>query len=347
VRDREKQWQSGDEAPRPTRRLERRHGAVDAGELVEGRATPSGSDDDDPDDDHDDGNDDGVDDGVLRGVAGTGLTGLYGRPFLNLDPLLELPPLDDVHEEICLALAQVPTDYTGGSHRSMDIMPPSQRADAVVDYVEVVRGLDDDQWARFVALADDASDFDGVDRPINRSDIGEERGAPLSRRQMLWLKVRHGVYFPWKAYVELIPNARWSDKANPAGKAFTRTARQFFSKTIDLVTRLPFAHIGRCNLMGLESNDWGTVHRDGDPDEQGRPDEFITLYPPVGGDRRKQLFVWDEQTKTRHVVDGATAVWFNDFDFHGVAAAPFFRYSLRVDGVFTDAFRDAVRTRFA
>ena len=44
---------------------------------------------------------------------------------------------------------------------------------------------------------------------------------------------------------------------------------------------------------------------------------------------------------------GAAAVWFNDFDHHGVEAAPFFRYSLRVDGVFTDAFRARLASSFA
>ena len=280
------------------------------------------------------------DDGLLRGVPGTSLQGLYGRPFLRLDPLLDLNDdvLAAIHEEVCEALAQLPVDYTGGSHRSMGIMPASQRDGAVVDYGEVLRDLSDDQWARFVALADDPADYDDVDR----ADVGEERDAPLSRRQMLWLKVRHGVFFPWKAYVEMMPNRRWSDKANPHGKSFTRTARQFFPRTLALVERLPFTAIGRCNLMGLEANDWGTVHRDGDPADQDRADEFITLYPV----RNKRLYLWDEEHQRKHVVDDAAAVWFNDFDNHGVEAAPFFRYSLRVDGVFTDAFRDQLRFTF-
>ncbi len=289
------------------------------------------------------------DDGILRGVPGTSLSGLYGRAFLSLDELLPLDAaaLDAVHDEVCLAFAQVPVEYTGGSHRSMEIMPPSQQVDAVVDYVEVLRELDDDQWALFLSLADDPSLFDDIDDIGGRGQIGEERSVPLSRRQMIWLKVRHGVYFPWKAYLELIPNRRWTDKANPVGKSFTRTARQFLPQTIALVESLPFKAIGRCNLMGLESNDWGTVHRDGHPEEQTRPDEFITIYPPVDDARRKRLFIWDEALQQRHVVEGARAVWFNDFDHHGVAAAPFFRYSLRVDGVFTDAFRAALRSRFA
>jgi hypothetical protein len=40
------------------------------------------------------------------------------------------------------------------------------------------------------------------------------------------------------------------------------------------------------------------------------------------------------------------AYWFNDHDYHGVEADPFFRYSIRVDGVFTEAFRASLRESF-
>lgn len=283
--------------------------------------------------------------GLLRGVDGTNLVGLYGRPFVPLDEALRevgigTGDLRAVHDEVCLAYASLPVDYTGGSHRSMGIMPPSRTADAVVDYVEVLRTLGDTDWATFVALADDASGFDAVDR----ADIGEERSVPLSRRQMLWLKVRYGVYFPWKGYLELIPNRRWCDKHDATGKSFTRQARQFLPKTCALVQRFPFVAVGRCNIMGLEAHDHGTVHRDGDPDEQRKAAEFIAFAP---GTAMKQLYLWDEPRQQHHVVDGAVAYWFNDFDFHGVLAAPFFRYSIRVDGVFTDGFRALLQKRFS
>ena len=162
---------------------------------------------------------------------------------------------------------------------------------------------------------------------------GEEREHPLSRRQMHWLKYRHGVYFPWKVYVEMIPNRWWGDKADPAGKRFTRLAETLLPRTVAFVRSLPFAHIGRCNLMGLESNDHGTVHRDGDPAEQDAPDQFVTFCP--GGP--KALYLWDPELRERTPIAGR-AYWFNDFDHHGVEAAPGFQYSIRVDGAFTDGF---------
>lgn len=265
-----------------------------------------------------------------------GLVGLFGRPYVDLAPYVDCGELSALHEEICLALAQVPLDYTGGSHRSMNIMPESRRAEALVDYQEVIRGMGDAEFAQLRDLADDPRPFDVGAR--SQLEFGEERAVPLSRRQMQWLKIRFGVYFPWKGYVELIPNRRWEDKSTEAGKAFTRVARAFFPRTVDAVKRLPFSEIGRCNIMGLEAFDYGTVHRDGDPSEQDTPDTFITFVPGRGKAGGKRLFLWDDEAG-REIDVPAAVYWFNDFDYHGVRADPFFRYSIRVDGVFTPEFR--------
>jgi hypothetical protein len=260
-----------------------------------------------------------------------GIRGVFGRAYIDLAPFLELGELSAIHEEVCLALAQIPLDVTGGSHRSMGIMPPSRAAEAITDYGEVIRAMSDAELATLRSLADDARAWDSVDP--RSGDLGEERAVPLSRRQLAWLKVRFGVYFPWKGYVELIPNRSWADKSSAAGKRFTRVAEAFFPRTIAFVKGLPFVAIGRCNVMGLEAFDHGTVHRDGDPEEQEAPDHFVTLVP--GGDKR--LFLWDE-TRREELGVQARAYWFNDFDYHGVSKADRFRYSIRVDGVFEPAF---------
>src|SRR5205085_2153874 len=126
-----------------------------------------------------------------------------GRPFVALDDLFDLSALPAIHEEVCLALAQLPAGYTGGSHRSMGIMPRACEAEALVDYQEAIRALDDEGFATFRSLSDEPSAID----PLRRRELefGEERDLPLSARQMLWLKMRHRVYFPWKVYLELIP----------------------------------------------------------------------------------------------------------------------------------------------
>lgn len=260
-----------------------------------------------------------------------GIRGVFGRAYIDLGPYLDLAPLGAIHEEVCLALAQIPLDMTGGSHRSMGIMPPSRAAEAHVDYGETLRTMSAADFAVLRSLADDPRAWEGL--APEAAELGEERAVPLSRRQLAWLKVRFGVYFPWKGYVELMPNRFWRDKASAAGKRFTRVAESFFPRTLEFVKSLPFQHIGRCNIMGLEAFDHGTVHRDGEPDEQTAPDHFIAFAP--GGDKR--LFLWDETLRQELPIE-ARAYWWNDFDYHGVSAAPRFRYSIRVDGSFDPTF---------
>jgi hypothetical protein len=257
------------------------------------------------------------------------VVGIFGRPYLDLEPLLDLAGLDEVHEEICIGLTRVPVDYTGGSHRTLGIVPSSHADAAYADYGEVLRALSKTQLAQFEALAEGEPAPAAADPGVA---YGEERDVPLSRRQMLWLKYRFGVYFPWKVYFELIPNRYWTDKDVTEGKDFTRLAKAVFPKTIAFLKRLPFSAIGRCNVMGLEANDHGTVHRDGER-QRPEPDQFIALCPAAN----KLLYLWDEPGQRKYPVR-SRAYWFNDNDYHGVEPAPYFRYSLRVDGRFTPEF---------
>jgi hypothetical protein len=258
----------------------------------------------------------------------------HHRPYLDLSPFLDLDGMGEIHEEVCLGLSQIPVDYTGGSHRSMGIVPPSRQGECHADYGEAIRAMSHAELATLRSLSDRPDSFD----PERRDEIGEEREQPLSRRQMLWLKYRFAVYFPWKVYVELIPNRFWGEKSRAGGKTFTRQARAFFPRTVSYIEQLPFVEIGRATIMGLEANDHGTVHHDGDPADERPADHFIT-FCPAGN---KRLFLWDEEAG-RKVPVSARAYWFNDQDDHGVDADPFFRYSIRVDGIFRDDFLGRLR----
>ena len=255
--------------------------------------------------------------------------GLFGRPYIDLEPYIDGKALAALDDEICLALTRLPVEYTGGSHKWMGIVPPSLEDEPYIDYGQVIEKMTRAEAAAFIALAHEPWAYD-IDR-FSDYEWGEERDNPLSREQVMWLKFKHGVYFPWKSFVEMIPNDGWEDKSGGAGKSWTDDARVHFPNLIKLVETLPFREIGRCNLLGLEANDHGTVHCDG---EKGTPaDHFITLCPRGN----KRLFLWDEEAQRKHFVKGH-AYWFNDHDYHGVEADPFYRYSIRVDGVFEPAF---------
>jgi hypothetical protein len=261
--------------------------------------------------------------------------GIGGHPFIDLERYLDLSALDSVDDEIALALTQVPLEYTGGSHKTMGIVPPSLADDPYVDYGQVIARMDRRQFATFVSLSDAPDEID-IDRR-DEYEFGEERDHPLSRRQMLYLKFKYGVYFPWQIFYELVPCLDWEDKARGDGKDFTTEAKRHFPQLVAFVRNLPFKTIGRCNILGLEANHHGTVHQDGDPEETFA-DHFITVCPR----KDKRLFLWDEELREKtHVV--SRAYWFNDHGYHGVDPDPYFRYSIRIDGIFDDRFLRRLR----
>jgi hypothetical protein len=264
------------------------------------------------------------------------ISSIWGHPYIDLERYLDLTALDAIDEEVSFGLTQVPLEYTGGSHRTLGIVPPSEVEGArYVDYGEVIARMSRAEFARFVALADAPGEFD-LARQADY-EFGEEKSHPLSRRQMLYLKFRHGVYFPWQVFYEMIPTLDWADKSRGEGKAFTPEAEARFPLLVAWVKRLPFAEIGRCNILGLEANHDGTIHQDGDLGDP-EAEHFITVCPRAD----KRLFLWDEETRTKTYVPGR-AYWFNDHGYHGVEADPYFRYSIRVDGVFERRFHERLR----
>jgi hypothetical protein len=256
---------------------------------------------------------------------------ILGKPYVDLSAHIELADLERIDDEICLALTQVDVGYTGGSHKWMGIVPPSLRNEPYIDYGETISRMSRAEFARLVALSDTPGEFDLEKQ--GEYEFGEERDWPLNHRQMRYLEYRYGVYFPWKIYYEMMPNLRWEDRAQAAGKDFTAEAKLLFPRTLALVEKLPFRQIGRCNILGLAANDHGTVHRDGDPDDPTPPGHFITLCPRGN----KRLFLWNEEKREKTPISGH-AYWFDDRNYHGVEPDPFFRYSLRVDGIFEPDF---------
>ena len=63
-------------------------------------------------------------------------------------------------------------------------------------------------------------------------------------------------------------------------------------------------------------------------------------------DRHKRFYLTTPDGSSEVLVD-APVYWFNDMDWHSVRADPFFRYSVRVDGVFEPDFLEQIRRQTA
>ncbi len=262
------------------------------------------------------------------------LCGIWDRAYVDLSPFIDTSAFAAIDDEIVYALSRIESSYTGGSLKWMGVVAPWVHDDPYVDYGQVIERFSREELARFVSLADDPSAFD-LDAKYT---FGDETDHPLSRAQMLYLKHRYGVYFPWKVCYHLLENDRWEDKHSGEGKHFTDEARREMPKTVAFVESLPFREIGRCVVFGIEANDHAPAHRDSEPGKTLQIAQSIS-FDPRG---TKRFFLCDPDGESETVVD-APIYWFNDMDYHGVLADPFFRYSVRVDGVFESAFLDRIR----
>ena len=262
------------------------------------------------------------------------LCGIYGRPYLDLSSVIDHGEFPSLHDEILGALPRLETSYTGGSLKWMGVTAPWVNEDPYIDYMRVIEAMEPRELARFVSYGEAPDGFDP--RHPENYQFGDETDHPLSREQMLYLKYRYGVYFPWKVCYHLLENDRWEDKHSGDGKDFTDEAREMLPKTVAFIESLPFEEIGRVVLFGIEANDHAPAHRDSEPGKALAIAQSIS-FAPGHSEQKKRFYVCDPKNENRTIID-APIYWFNDADYHGVEPDPYFRYSIRVDGVFTPDF---------
>jgi hypothetical protein len=267
--------------------------------------------------------------------------GIWGRPYIDLGSLIDPSPFGVLHDEICYSLSRADPSCTGGSLKWMGVVSPEVDVDPYADAMRVISRFTREEFARFVSLSDKPQAFD-VDAQTSY-EFGDETDHPLNERQCRYLRYRYGVYFPWKVAYHLLENVRWEDKNSGAGKDFGKEASALFPRTVEFLRSLPFREIGRAVIFGLEANDHAPVHRDTKPGPR-RPtndvDHSITICPRAD----KRFFLADVDRKTKVFVT-SKVYWFNDMDWHGVEPDPFFRYSIRIDGVFEPSFARELLSR--
>jgi hypothetical protein len=270
-------------------------------------------------------------------VLSAGLHGIWGYPFLDLAPFLDLGALPALDREICRGLACVTPGYTGGTLKWMQVTHPRTEADGYPDAMAAIAQVSDAELRRFVSLSDCPDEYPKDIASLRALTFGDETEHPFSREQAVYLSRRHGAYFPWKVCYHFLENRKWEDNHDGSGKRFSSEAECHFPETVAFIRSLPFREIGRCVLFGLQSHAHATVHRDTVPGEWVK--HSLTLSPR--GDKR--FFLEDEAGVPLYVQ--SQAYWFNDMDWHGVSASPHFQYSIRIDGVYEESFLEKVHRR--
>lgn len=130
--------------------------------------------------------------------------------------------------------------------------------------------------------------------------------------------------------------ALYLKKSNFANKTennndFTEDAK-LFPNLLQYLNTLPFKSIGRVLFFTTYPNCGVVTHRDSIVDEH--KDHNINLFFNGGW---RPSFIWDEKNKQKiYLEKNSKSYFFNNRDYHGVDPEPLFRYTLRIDGTFTD-----------
>jgi len=138
-----------------------------------------------------------------------------------------------------------------------------------------------------------------------------------------------GSVIPW-FYALYLKKSNFFDKTKDTG-VLTEDAK-LFPNLLEYLETLPFKTIGRVLFFTTYPNAGVATHRDSIVAEH--KDHNINLFFSGGW---RPSYIWDEITKEKvYLEQNARSYFFNNRDYHGVDPEPIFRYTLRVDGTFTD-----------
>lgn len=244
--------------------------------------------------------------------------GVNHSPLVNMDKYIDHSQDEELHRECCIGLSKVES-----YNMSMfwGALPPEVR----------LQFNNKDSWSEMIRYLDqyDPTGF-------HRKSLEEivETSEPNQRisRMYKYAYFAMGAVIPWFFEVQLKSNL-FSSKSK---HGTWTSASQHFPKLIKYLDTLPFKEIGRVLFFATYPNAGVAIHRDSFVEEH--KDHNINLFF-TSGDRPS--FIWDAKNKNKiYLEKGATSYFFNNRDYHGVDPEPTFRYTLRIDGVFTDELQE-------
>ncbi len=253
------------------------------------------------------------------GVQGVGKNRL---PMVNMDQFIDHSQDDALHIECCKGLA-LSNDYKMGMIYGG--VPPEEKT----------RFNGNDCWSE---MLDNLDQYDptGVHR---QAILDIEATVPEGEQQYAIYKYAYfamGAIIPWY-FALYLKRGDFFKKTSDVGSTLTDEAKHF-PNVMRYIDSLPFKSVGRVLLFTTYPNAGVVMHRDSTMTQHS--DHNINLFFSAGG---RPSFVWDEIKKEKVYLDpSARSYFFNNRDYHGVDAEPVFRYTVRVDGTFTDELCEAL-----
>jgi len=228
--------------------------------------------------------------------------------ILNMDQYIDHSQDEELHQECVEGLAKCEEYYKISMYPGA--IPPEEE-----------KNLGGRSWTSIVADLDPNShDYKVIEKLAK-----EEQGFSSVYR---YIYFKMGGVIPWFFGLYLKKNT-FLDKKD--GGELTDAAKHF-PKLMKYIETLPFKEVGRVLFFTTYPNNGVAIHRDSPV--MNHKDHNINLFFTSGS---RKSFIWDEIKKKKIYLDPtARSYYFNNRDFHGVEPEPRFRYTLRVDGTFTD-----------
>lgn len=229
-------------------------------------------------------------------------------PFIDMEPHIDTSFFDELHDEINLGLSRI--DKYGYPNVSGTI-------------------------------PEELREFDNQTHPLNmlyeieKYDPDGKHRKNLAKLETKEQKVKYATFAMGAAQCWYFSTFLLHNEYLQRQNIHTVTKGKYadlFPRTIEyFLGFLPYKYISRAILFSTFPGAELTCHRDFVG--VGHSDHHICFN--FGPGRRAYVYDCEKQEKI-HVREGCRAYMFNDRDYHGVSSVPYFTYTIRVDGQFTE-----------
>jgi hypothetical protein len=256
------------------------------------------------------------------------IKGINNNPYYNLESFLDMDQFKKLQPEIIRGFAEAREFAKEGTWMSPGFT--FEDMSYKVNWKPIYQAM-----SEFMLLPDD-DPIKQAGMPLYKDFKNYKQRNKFTR----FLKMALGAYDPY-IYYFLWEEGSWDDRT--AARKLTEEA-VYFPETVRWVEALIdnkiFEHIGRVIFFHCEADGIPFEHRDLDAKNgvnQSFPhrNEFIHIRPNT----KKAFYLWDPEEKNKIYLN-TRAAWWNDQDWHGGEKIIEQSYSLRIDGKFTEEFRE-------
>jgi hypothetical protein len=260
------------------------------------------------------------------------IRGIDNKPYINLDPYLDIDGFKSLHPEICKGFALAREYAKEGTWMS----PGFNLEDMsyIINWKPIYKA-----FAEYQLLSEDHP-IKQQGKEIFPTDFKDYKQRNIFTR---YLKSAMGANDPYTYYF-LWEEGSW-EKRN--AKRRPTDEQQYFPGVVrwveNLVSEDIIERIGRVIFFHCDHNGHAFEHRDLDGkkgNDQGYSNhcnEFIHIRYRT----KRGFYIWDPETQNKHYINANAAFW-NDEDWHGGEQSNEVEYGLRIDCVFTKEFRKKI-----